>query len=71
MRGGLASAMLVIVAGAAAAVSFAWDWAIIICFVCLLVGLFAHWRLFFVAGAPLDWRAEVNWYVPAPAGGRE
>ncbi len=70
-RGGLASAVLVIVAGVATAVSFAWDWAIIICFVCLLVGLFAHWRLFFVTGASLDWRAEVNWYVPAPAGGKE
>ena len=68
---GLASAVLVTVAGAAAAVSFAWDWAIIVCFVCLLVGLFAYWRLFFVAAAPLDWRAEVNWYVPAPAEGRK
>jgi hypothetical protein len=71
VRTGLASAVLVIVAGAAAAVSFAWGWAIIVCFVCLLAGLFAHWRLFFVAATPLDWRAEVKWYVPAPAGGRE
>jgi DMSO reductase anchor subunit len=71
VQDGLASAMLVIVAGIAAAASFAWDWAIIVCFVCLLVGLFAYWRLFFVASAPLDWRAEVNWYVPEPAGGRK
>jgi DMSO reductase anchor subunit len=64
-------AVLVVVGGAAVAASFASDWAIIVAFVALLAALFVQWRLFFLTAAPLSWKAEVEWYVPAPAAGKE
>lgn len=67
----LASAVLVAVAGAAVAASFAWEWAIIVCFTCLLAALLVHWRAFFVSAAPHSWRAEVNWYAHTPVAGKE
>jgi DMSO reductase anchor subunit len=59
------------VAGAGAAASFASSWVIIVAFVAVLAALFVQWRRFFLTAAPLSWRAEVEWYEPAPAGGKE
>jgi DMSO reductase anchor subunit len=64
-------ALLVIVAGGAAAVSFASDWLMIVVFAALLVGLFVHWRLFFVTATPLSWKAEVQWFAPVHTAGKE
>jgi DMSO reductase anchor subunit len=69
--GPLPGSVLFVVAGAGAAASFAWDWAIIVCFVALVSGLVIHWRSFFATNAPLSWEAEVNWYTPTPAAGKE
>ncbi len=63
--------LAVLVAGAAAAASFASSWVILVAFVALLAALFVQWRLFFLTAAPLSWKAEVEWYVPAPAAGKE
>ncbi|MFH0915794.1 MAG: DmsC/YnfH family molybdoenzyme membrane anchor subunit [bacterium] len=65
------TAVLLAVGAAAAAASIASDWVIIVAFVALLAGLFAHWRLFFLTATALSWKAEVQWLTPAPAAGKE
>lgn len=63
--------VLVIVTLVAAAVSFAWPWAIIIGFLAALAAQFLQWRLFFVTGVPLSWRSEVAWSLPPHTVGKE
>jgi DMSO reductase anchor subunit len=55
---------LVMLAGIAAAASFASSWMIIVAFPAFLGGLFVMRRLFFVAGVPLSWKNEVHWSLP-------
>ena len=66
-----AGAILIIIAVVAAAVSFVWTWAVIVALIAALAAQCVQWRLFFVTGIPLSWRAEVKWSTPQPAAGRE
>jgi anaerobic dimethyl sulfoxide reductase subunit C (anchor subunit) len=67
----LGAAVLTVVAVAAAAVSFAWPWAIIIAFIAALSAQALQWRLFFVTEIPLSWKSEVRWSVPPGLAGKE
>ena len=66
-----AGAVLIIIAVVAAAVSFVWPWAVIVALIAALAVQFVQWRLFFVTGIPLNWKAEVKWSRPQSAAGRE
>jgi DMSO reductase anchor subunit len=58
---------LVMVAGIAAAASFASSWVIIVAFLASLGGLSVMRRLFFVTAVALSWKSEVHWSLPPEA----
>jgi DMSO reductase anchor subunit len=67
----LAEVVLILVAIAAAAVSLAWPWAIVVGLLAAAAAETLHWRLFFVTGIALSWRSEVRWSLPPELAGKE
>ncbi len=63
--------VLTAVAVLAAAVAFAWPWAVILSFLAASAGQWVQWRLFFVTGVPLSWKTEVTWSIPSGLRGKE
>jgi len=63
--------LTVLVAGVAAAVSFASPWVIVVAFIALLVGLFILRRLFFVAAVRMNWKSEIIWSLPPELVGKQ
>jgi DMSO reductase anchor subunit len=67
----LAAAILLVITLAAAAVAFAWPWAIILAFLASAVAQALQWRLFFVSGIPMTWKSEIRWSLSSGLAGKE